>query len=257
MNELSQDARALIDSVSGLDEPSRADKHRVRERLAAQLGVAAFASASFAPPPLSASQAPGAGATTAAGLAKKSFWAAHAGKLLIAVGLVSAGTFAALQGRTAHERVPSSQGAASDAPSAVADAPSEAAPAADVAPAVRAEESAVAKPESVEPAAAPARVKRVAPRAAERTSDTLSRELQLLGQAQAALRAGQAQRALSLAEAHQKEFPGGVMKEERLGIAALATCTLNPSDVAKGKAFLKAAPSSPLSARVRKACGLP
>jgi hypothetical protein len=254
MNELSQDARALIDSVSGLDEPSRADKHRVRERLSAQLGVAAFASTGFAPVSVGARQAAEAGAGSAAGLAKKSLWSAHVGKLLVAVGLVSGATFAALHGGTAlDEAAPASRQEAND-PAGPATLP---APSGQVseAPAPVAVEEGVTQANEA-PAAAPTRMKRAA-RAAEPAQDTLSRELQLLGQAQAALRAGQAERALSLSEQHRKEFPRGVMKEERLGIAALATCTLNPSDVAQGKAFLKAAPASPLSARVRKACGLP
>jgi hypothetical protein len=46
------------------------------------------------------------------------------------------------------------------------------------------------------------------------------------------------------------------MKEERLGIEALAGCALGRDYRAQAEAFLRVAKSSPLIARVQKACGI-
>jgi hypothetical protein len=85
---------------------------------------------------------------------------------------------------------------------------------------------------------------------------TLGQELKLLAEAQAALRADAPQRALALVAQHRASFPNGVMKEERQGIEALASCALGRDYRAQAEQFLKSAQSSPLAARVRKACGI-
>jgi hypothetical protein len=46
------------------------------------------------------------------------------------------------------------------------------------------------------------------------------------------------------------------MKEERLGIEALAGCALGRDYKAQAEAFLRGATGSPLRARVQKACGI-
>jgi hypothetical protein len=85
---------------------------------------------------------------------------------------------------------------------------------------------------------------------------SLGPELALLAEAQAALRAGHPEQALALSHQHQARFPEGVLREERLGIEALAECDLGRKDSAHAQVFLRATPGSPLAARVRKACGL-
>jgi hypothetical protein len=59
-----------------------------------------------------------------------------------------------------------------------------------------------------------------------------------------------------LAAQHRAQFPEGAMKQERMGVAALAQCALGDARD-EALAFLKLASGSPLAARVRKACGLP
>jgi hypothetical protein len=89
-----------------------------------------------------------------------------------------------------------------------------------------------------------------------RSEGTLGLELKLLGEAQAALRAGTPERALVLSAEHRARFPEGVMKEERLGIEALAGCALGRDYRAQAEAFLRVAGNSALRARVQKACGI-
>jgi hypothetical protein len=87
-------------------------------------------------------------------------------------------------------------------------------------------------------------------------ASTLGAELKMLGEAQAALRAGAPEHALALAAEHRASYPTGVMKEERDGIEVLAGCALGRDYRAQAEAFVRSAQSSPLTARVRKACGL-
>jgi hypothetical protein len=70
-------------------------------------------------------------------------------------------------------------------------------------------------------------------------------EPELIGQAQAAL-AGNPGRALSLCEKHRKQFPHGVLVQERevLAIEALARLGRHAQAVDRGERFLKSFPSS-------------
>jgi hypothetical protein len=115
-------------------------------------------------------------------------------------------------------------------------------------------------PELARPISPPRSAGRVKPAVAPQAAapaDTLGDELALLGRAHAALRAGRFQEALALTTEHRSRFPEGVMREERMGVAALAECGLSPAQREAAQAFLKQAAGSPLAARVRKACELP
>lgn len=261
MSELSQEARALIDSVSTLDDPSADDRTRIRKRLAVQLGASAFAVGTVADV---------AGVTSKAVAASKSGLFGTAGKAALCAGaLCVAGSIWLLDwhGEPASSKAPRPSVSARQAQVAAAVVPA-AAPATGTA---AAEPAQAVQPG---PAEASPRVRRRAaaveadaPAQAEPVAvSSLPAELSLLGRAQAALRAGNPAQALAIAREHEATFPEGVLKEERLGVAALSECTLSSAESAElgshasarkhAQAFLAAAPSSPLAARVRKACGL-
>lgn len=261
MNELSQEARALIDSVSTLDDPSADDRTRIRKRLAIQLGASAFAVGTVASV---------GGVTSKPVAASKSGLFGMAGKAALCAGaLCAAGSIWLLDwhGKPSRSEAPptslSAAQTAQVAPLVEAPAPASVALAAEPAQAAQAKPAEASsrprrKADPVETAAA-AEAKPVA-------VSSLPAELSLLGRAQAALRAGNPAQALAIARQHEATFPEGVLQEERLGVAALSECTLASADAADlgaraaahkhAQAFLATAPGSPLAARVRKACGL-
>jgi hypothetical protein len=94
-----------------------------------------------------------------------------------------------------------------------------------------------------------------APAVAPRQSSAAG-ELALIRAALTRLNAGDAPGALALLEAHAAGFPEGVMRDERVGLRAIALCTAGESEAgrAQQQLFLQRAPSSTLAARVRRAC---
>jgi hypothetical protein len=86
--------------------------------------------------------------------------------------------------------------------------------------------------------------------------DSLAREVSLLRAARAALDGGDAQRALALLGRHAQLWPGGVLAEERLATQVLALCALGRVADARAAAqdLETVAPESPHLARVRASC---
>jgi hypothetical protein len=93
------------------------------------------------------------------------------------------------------------------------------------------------------------------PRAA--STPSLENELALIGDAQAALNAGDANKALAILKEHKTRFPRGQLAQERDGMQILARCA-NGSAGAKAQAdaFVRAKPDSALAKRIRQACGV-
>jgi hypothetical protein len=89
--------------------------------------------------------------------------------------------------------------------------------------------------------------------------ETVAREASLLRDADAALRAGDAGRALALLDEHTATFPGGVLAQERSAERVIVLCALGRTTEARraAAAFLIDHPSSPLVSRVRGACASP
>jgi len=87
-------------------------------------------------------------------------------------------------------------------------------------------------------------------------SPSVSAEVDLLKNAQRALSAGDATTALSLLDRHASQFPSGALVVERMAARVFALCELGRVDEARGvaRAFLKAAPNSPLVPRVTASC---
>ena len=82
-------------------------------------------------------------------------------------------------------------------------------------------------------------------------------EAALVGRIDAALRAGDAATALSLAADHARKFPHGTLAPEREGARVVARCMTGDKIAARAgaEAFLNAHPRSPMRARILAACG--
>jgi hypothetical protein len=85
---------------------------------------------------------------------------------------------------------------------------------------------------------------------------TLEQETALMEQAQAALKRGDAERALHLLAEHTWQFPAGHLAEARDVARILALCQAGHDAQARtrAKSFLAARPHSPFAARVRTSC---
>lgn len=85
---------------------------------------------------------------------------------------------------------------------------------------------------------------------------TSERELKLLSGAQAALRAGNGQRALDQLEQHAATCPSATFWQERSAARVLALCLLHrePQALAEAAQLASLAPRSPLLARLRTSC---
>lgn len=92
--------------------------------------------------------------------------------------------------------------------------------------------------------------------AAQLAAASLEQETVLLEQAQAALKRGDAQRALHLLAEHTWLFPAGHLAEARDVARILALCQAGEVQQARSRAkhFLSTRPSSPFAARVRTSC---
>jgi hypothetical protein len=89
------------------------------------------------------------------------------------------------------------------------------------------------------------------------TRGALAEETRLLREADAATRAGEPARALSLLAEHARRFPQGVLAEERDVERLLALCAAGRTEEARTAAaeLLQTRPRSPLAGRVRGSCG--
>lgn len=86
--------------------------------------------------------------------------------------------------------------------------------------------------------------------------DALVRETRLMASANEALRSGDLRRALALFDQHAREFPRGVLADERAVSRVVIFCQLGLRDEAarEGKRFLETHAPSPLTRRVESSC---
>jgi hypothetical protein len=233
MSELSADAKALVERTRLADEPRPEDKQRIRNRLAAELGAVAFASAAVA---TGSALAPAAVVKSMRMVALR--WLAA----LAATGGLAYG--ALLLGTPEEQRAPLAKKVAPPTP-LIEPAPQ----------AVVEEPPTVEQPAPVVAAPQPKRSARKAPAFKPvGSSSSMSAEIALLARAQQALRAREGQQALRLAHQHAENFPNGALYEERVGIEAIAHCMLGERDHPAVRAFLARSSGSPLMARVRREC---
>ncbi len=86
------------------------------------------------------------------------------------------------------------------------------------------------------------------------TADTLAEETGLLRDADQALRAGNAQRALALLDEHAARYPNGVLEPERSAERMIARCKLGQMDAKTAQTYLATQVNSPFAARLKDAC---
>jgi hypothetical protein len=274
MSGLSEDTRALLDAARDGDDPSEADRARVRGALARKIALGAAAGVAVA----TASHVAGGATSAAAGaVSAGTATAATAGtvatasiaagamgggtaaaivtslgaKIIVSVAIVSAvgaGTATYVKHEAAKRAVPTVSAAAPVTPSRSAAAPARvAAPVVAAAPVVIPPVVAAAPPAPVPVATAPA---------AAPTTSPLDAEVAMLQEAHAALRANDGDRALRAVAEHGRRFPGGQLGEEFEATRVFALCELGRADEARDVAsrFLREHPRSPLAPRVANAC---
>jgi hypothetical protein len=272
MSELSREARAVLEAARGGDEPTAADRARVRTALAAALGSAAATCTAEAA--ATSSAAPGASGGMAA--IGGGGWATGL-KVLLAVALVGAGTggYLMLRGGGSATEVPAAPAAMAEAPAMAPDphrgvpgvtieamplpTPSASTtaetPAADGEAAQPAGDSAVPAP-AASRAGAKASGDARAKKPAGSGTASLARERQLIAAANRALRDGDATGALRLLDRHAADFEDGVLVQERATARVLALCELGRVEAARAEAasLLARWPRSPHAARIRASC---
>ncbi len=231
MDELSPRARALLDAANGNDDPAPTDAARVRRAVLVRIGSTGFSAALFT---MSVERA-------------KAFLGVALPKL-VAVSVLAAGTSSLYQ----HWKESTQAAPAAAAVVAVKSAPTIA-----LQPAPEAVASFPTLPEPV--ASVVPAPRRVAVAARETRRDSLEAEMRWVRAADAALRGGDAGLALSLLNQHAREFPNGVLAEEREGLRVVAGCQsgISPSAQRVAARFLEHAPRSLIAGRVRAACAQP
>jgi hypothetical protein len=234
MDELDARARSLLDAASLGDDPTAEDAHRVRHAVLLRVGAIGVGTAALA---TSTAQAKGILSTLAA----------KVGATLV---VVAGGTATVTYYSTQPETKPVAAVASpAPAPKAAARAPR-----AESAPALKVEELPL---ESEAP-----KRQRAAARAAEpeptKPEQYLEAEMQLIRAADAALRGGRTSEALSLLGQHAERHPRGLLAHEREGLNLLARCQSGGRAAAQAAAelYVERAPRSPLTPRLRSACGL-
>jgi hypothetical protein len=173
----------------------------------------------------------------------------------VGLGLVVAGAASGLVYQATRPGVPSRPEAPVPSEAYAAPAVSPLPPAvAEAAPALPASEP---TERTIAPSEAPRRkAERAAEPAAASAEPTIDDEVKLMNAAQAALRAGDAKRALSLSNEHAARFPTGKLATARKVTRMMALCQAGSTQQARREAadFLAKNPASPFAERVRGIC---
>lgn len=276
IEELSPEASAFLDEVRGADDPTSADRARVKRALLATVagGVAASAAATTSTAAASATTAAGTTAVGTAAIGSSFSVAAKLAAVVIAIGTV--GTAAVVVPGLVEPSMPAVEQTAPEPASeeplhAPTPAVAEAAPAPEPEPVVEAEVEAEAEAEAEPVAETLPVIAETQTRRARRTpvtpaaepvaepapvASTLAAENTLLRRAQRAISQGEPEAALRHLGAHASRFPQGMLTEEREAARVVALCDAGRQAEARALAarFLAERPASPLAARVRAAC---
>jgi hypothetical protein len=245
MDELSEEARALLREARGAYAPEPG----AAERVLARVLVAAHA-----PPRGGEGGSQGPTPTTGAGA-----WGAPL-KLAVASAVIVAAALSAYVGVHPREVPEPEPVVTAPAPSEPRAEPPLARPEPPLEPEVSPEppdetEAPLARPEPALAAPAP-----VAPRRTRRAAPAdPAAELRLLRQAQSALSSGRGGEALALLRDHQRAFPRTQFRQERDAIRILALCATGRESAARrlGRRFLERAGRSPMAGAVRESCAFP
>ena len=240
---LSSEGRSIMDNARAALGPTAADRARLRVALASRLAATAAATTS-----------PAAAKPLLGWLSSKLMLGIASG---FAIAICGSFGYVWLSG-TPEREVPTRAGAAT----ASLGAPSPSAPL-RVSAALLEPEPAVSSPGGAAPPAHAALP--VPPRGTAKPSPSSNAELgpdvegeiALLAEAQKALAAGQPARALQFLDEHASTYPRGALGPERAVARVIALCNLGSFAAARrdASAFLRNNPASPLSDRIRAACG--
>jgi len=230
--ELGTEARRLLELTRASRTPTDRDRARVERRVSAAIPAAGAASASHSAVGAVKAKA------VATPLAVKMVAGSAAVAAIVAVGLAR---------RPAPRAAPAAEPVAPAAVAPTLEPPAVAPPLAEPAPVMR--EAPPAASTSMER-------KNARPRAAP--SDTLAQELDLLHEAQAKWRGGDAEGALSLLALHRERYPRSEVAPERDALRVLSLCATGRAAEARKAAqrFLQRYPRSPLRASVEESCAL-
>ncbi|MEO7329353.1 MAG: hypothetical protein ABI193_12285 [Minicystis sp.] len=257
MSELGPEARAFVEAGRSGDDPTSADRARVKKALLISLaaGTAIGATPTAAQGALAVASVKTAGSSLL--LAAKVI----AGLLMVGAVGVGLSRITAPSASTAPSVAPAiTEAAANEAPPAIEApraAPSPADPpappiveAAPVVAATAAPPAAIPARPTAKPAAAPP----VAP-----DIDPLEAETRRLGEAHGALQSGDPNKALALLDEQSTTYAKGELREERAAARILTLCKLGRLEEARAAAarFLQESPHSPLADRVRSGCPAP
>jgi RNA polymerase sigma-70 factor (ECF subfamily) len=226
----------LLEPIADAYASTDADRERVRGKLRERLGSAVFvASTSTAP----------------SWLVDRRVLGAVVGITGIAV-IAAVGSMVSNTRSDAHRAVASSEAALepSTAPTGASEPKhDEPAPPPPEVPTVSVDALPSVKPTSTAPRTS------LPPQGAE-DDDALVRETRLMASANDAMRGGDARAALALFDQHAREFPRGVLTDERAVSRVLVLCQLGRRDEATADAarFLRTHQASPLTKRIASSC---
>jgi len=225
MNGLSREAQEILSSARHLDDPTDVQRARVKRALFASVAAGVTATAVTTGAAIAAAPAPIAKIVLSA---------------VLVLGGVGGGVW--VGAHSARQTAKPVHAAASV---------HKAASAPTVVP--------MLPPEELMPAPAETPVAVVLPHrhvAPARPPGRLQDEITLLAEANAALRASDAPRALALLRDYDARFPHGMLREEVEASRIISHCQLTPGPVAAAdaSAFLDRHPASPLAPRVRSSC---
>ncbi len=240
-DELSPRARGIVDAARGADDPTEADRKRVRAAVMSAIAAGAATTVASAGSASAAAGSAPAASTAAAAVPL----AVKAMAVTFAIAAVGVGAY--LVSRDAPPREPPRADRASDAPpidrpaTHVDDPDPPPRPPTDTDPT---EEVMELPPDHVTSH----------PR--QRPSE-ISAERELLATARAAHRSGRPGDALSHLDDYARRFSGGKLLEERSALRVLVLCDLGKVELARreANAFLRRWPGSIYDARIRGSCG--
>jgi hypothetical protein len=264
MSDLSHDARELLEVARLEDGPTPAERERLRRAVfsAVAAGSTVLGSAGAAGA-VGGSAAVGAGAklSLVAGVAAKMSTAPLAIWFAVgtAAGLATVAPVAAVRYVTSSPTqvaTPSAPAETSRLAQREPVPPSHEPIAPDALPAapMRTDAEVLASPL---PAPNTARTTASAPSTPTLEPPALTQELDLLTAAQRELAAGRAEQALARLGEHERRFPSGALRSERLAARVFALCALGRTAEARlaSREFERVAPGSPLTPRVLASCG--
>jgi hypothetical protein len=247
MNDLDFRAQAIVDAARDAEEPSPADRDRIKRAILVQVAAGALAATA---------------ATTAAAGTVGMGVGMKIGVAVLALSLAGGGTAGYLhwQGKS-HRAAATSRQVGDRAPAREVPAPAIARPAVAESPLFvpAPTESKARKPDKPRKLAGPGNIESEGIPEVIPVDDQLNSEVVVLKRAREELRLGRPVHALEALQEYDRRFGKGVLGEERQAMAAIAACQAHPgpSSQAQAQAFMRTSPHSPLLGRVRAACITP